>query len=100
MAAADRDSGVTLKLSVAIDSGSGLGAYSLVMTQISGAEAEGVSTFMSLPFSMSHLATSVYQIAVKLTATPLRIQAGESGSLGSCTITNPKILLMTAKRWL
>ena len=98
MAAADRDSGVTLKLSVAIDSGSGLGAYSLVMTQISGAEAEGGSTFMSLPFSMSHLATSVYQIAVKLTATPLRIQAGESGSLGSCTITNPKILLMTAKR--
>ena len=100
MAAADRDSGVTLKLSVAIDSGSGLGAYSLVMTQVSGAEADGGSTFMSLPFSMSHLATSVYRIAVKLTATPLRIQASESGSLGSCTITSTKILLMTAKRWL
>ena len=68
------------------------------MTQISGAEADGGSTFMSLPFSMSHLAQNVYRLYVKLTATPLRIQAGESGSLGSCTITNPKILLMTAKR--
>ena len=99
MQADDRDSGVTLKLSIQIDQGSGFpGTWSEVMTQISGAEADGGSTFMSLPFSMSHLAQNVYRLYVKLTATPLRIQAGESGSLGSCTITNPKILLMTAKR--